>query len=47
MLDEVMGMMADRIDGPPSGKTFEISQAAEAVREAQRQGRGGRVLLTG
>ena len=47
MLAEVIGMMADKIDGSPSGKTFETSEAAEAVQEAQRQGRGGRVFLTG
>ena len=40
-------MLADRIDGPLSGRSFDITQAAEAVQEAQRRGRSGRVFLTG
>ena len=47
VLDEIMGMMADKVINPLNGKSFDLTQFAEAVKEAQRQGRGGKVFLKG
>ena len=47
MLEEIMGMVADKVIDPLIGKSYDLTQVAEAVKEAQRQGRGGKVLLKG
>ena len=46
-LEEIMELMADKIIDPFNGKSFDLSQAAEAVQEAQKQARGGKILLKG
>ena len=47
VLEEIMGMVADKVIDPLIGKSYDLTQVAEAVKEAQRQGRGGKVLLKG
>ena len=42
-----MGLMADKIIDPHNGKSFDLSHAAEAVQEAQKEARGGKVFLKG
>ena len=46
-LEEIMNLMADKVIDPLNGKSFDLSQAAEAVREAQKEARGGKVFLKG
>ena len=46
-LEEIMTLMADKVIDPHNGKSFDLSQAAEAVQEAQKEARGGKVFLKG
>lgn len=47
MLDEVAELMASGKVVPFAGKSFPLESAAEAVQEAVKSARGGKVLLKG
>ena len=47
LIDEVMGLIVSGKVVPFSGKSFPLEKAAEAVQEANKQARGGKVFLKG
>ena len=46
-LEEILGLMVDKVIDPLNGKSFDITEAAKAVQEARREARGGKVFIKG
>ena len=46
-LEELMDLFGQKVLEPFNGKIFDLAQAADAVQEAQKPARSGKVLLTG
>ena len=46
-VDEVIQMLVDNTISPLAGKSFPLEKASEAVIEATKRARGGKVFITG